>query len=60
MTSNKGKDEKTGLNKEAVEVHCPRCNQSGLIYIPVEMMPFCPDCNVEMVFSELLDEGKSY
>lgn len=45
---------------EAVQVKCPRCDHTQIIYIPVEVMPTCPKCRVEMIFGELLDEGKSY
>jgi uncharacterized protein (UPF0179 family) len=46
--------------KEPIQIICPKCRRSGIIYIPVEEMPRCPDCRVEMMIEELLDEGKSY
>ena len=47
--------------KEAVEVICPRCKRTEIVYLPKEEMPKCPDCRaVRMVFRELLAEGKSY
>jgi ribosomal protein S27E len=45
---------------EAVEVKCPKCGRTQIIYLPKETLPKCPDCNVRMIISELLDEGKSY
>ena len=46
--------------KEAVEVTCPRCRRTQIIYLPQEEMPKCEECGKRMVISELLDEGKSY
>ncbi len=45
---------------EAIHVKCTRCDHTEIIYIPKEEMPRCPNCDVEMKISELLDEGKSY
>lgn len=45
---------------EAVEVKCPKCGRRQIVYIPKEPIPRCPDCKVQMIISELLDEGKSY
>ncbi|SFM97614.1 hypothetical protein [Thermodesulforhabdus norvegica] len=45
---------------EAVEVQCPKCKNTKIIYIPKEAIPKCESCNVTMVIKELLDEGKSY
>jgi len=45
---------------EPVEVVCPQCRHKEIIYLPVEDLPRCPECNTEMLISELLDEGKSY
>ena len=45
--------------KEAVEIICPKCKRTEIIYITKEEMPKCEDCNVSMVFRELLKEGKS-
>ena len=45
---------------EPIEVKCPRCGRTEIIYLPDEDMPKCPDCDLRMVISELLDEGKSY
>ncbi|MCC7221880.1 MAG: hypothetical protein IT490_14260 [Candidatus Contendobacter sp.] len=44
---------------EPVQVQCPRCRHTEIIYIPIENMPHCPECGAEMVIRELLDEGKS-
>lgn len=45
---------------EAVQVKCPICDHTEIVYIPIEQIPKCPIHNVEMILSELLDEGKSY
>ena len=45
---------------EAVQVKCPICDHTEIIYIPKEEIPECPKCKVEMIICELLDEGKSY
>jgi len=45
---------------EAVEIKCPRCNRTEILYLPKEDMPKCPRCRVRMVIKELLKEGKSY
>ncbi len=45
---------------EPVQIICPRCRFTEIIYLPVEDLPRCPECGTRMVFEELLDEGKSY
>lgn len=45
---------------EAVEVVCPRCRATQIVYLPTEEVPKCPDCRVEMLVSEILTEGKYY
>ncbi|WP_198018175.1 hypothetical protein [Hippea jasoniae] len=45
---------------EAVEVKCPKCGYTMIIYMPKEEIPKCPQCGTQMVISELLDEGKYY
>ena len=44
---------------EPVEVKCPRCKFTEIIYIPRQDIPVCPKCRTLMIISELLDEGKS-
>ena len=46
--------------KEPVQVKCPKCKRTQIVYIPEEDIPDCPDCKVQMFIEELLDEGKSY
>lgn len=46
--------------KEPIQVICPRCRLTEIIYLPCDDLPKCPDCNIPMVIAELLDEGKSY
>ena len=53
---------KRGQN-EPVQVKCTRCGKRGIVSLPVEDLPVCPDPGCEgrrMVIEELLDEGKSY
>lgn len=45
---------------EPVEVKCPRCRYTEIIYLPRQEIPSCPECGTRMFISELLDEGKSY
>ena len=46
--------------KEPIEVVCPKCKRTEIIYLPNEEMPECERCSLRMVIRELLDEGKSY
>jgi phage FluMu protein Com len=46
--------------REPVQIKCPRCKFTTIIYIPLEQMPRCPECNTQMNIEELLDEGKAY
>jgi phage FluMu protein Com len=59
ISSGKGE---TGMRdkREAIQVKCPRCKRTQIVYIPEEEVPKCPDCKVQMIIEELLDEGKSY
>ena len=45
---------------EAVQVKCPICDHTQIVYIPKEPIPKCPVHDIEMIIVELLDEGKSY
>ena len=45
--------------KEPVEVICPKCRYTEIVYLPIDDLPLCPKCNTPMLISELLDEGKS-
>lgn len=49
-----------GEKSEAIEVECPKCNMTQIVYIPKEEIPKCPVCKVRMNIKELLDEGKSF
>ena len=46
--------------REPIEVICPKCRYTEIIYLPVDDLPLCPTCNIPMLINELLDEGKSY
>ncbi len=46
--------------QEPVEIICPKCRYTEIIYLPRENLPLCPQCQTQMLISELLDEGKSY
>lgn len=44
--------------REFIEVACPLCDKRKIICVPEEPMPRCDYCKVEMVFKEVLTEGK--
>ena len=44
---------------EPIEIKCPKCKHTEIIYLPDEEIPKCPECNIQMIISELLREGKS-
>lgn len=44
---------------EPVQIQCPQCRHTEIIYIPIEELPRCPRCGSQMMIRELLDEGKS-
>ncbi len=46
--------------KEPLEIICPKCRFTAIVYLPIDDLPKCPKCKASMVISELLDEGKSY
>jgi ribosomal protein S27E len=46
--------------RDAVEVVCPKCKHTEIVYIQAEDIPRCPQCNIPMVIREILTEGKSY
>lgn len=46
--------------REAVEVVCPKCKRTAIIYLPDEEVPTCERCKRRMLFKEVLREGKSY
>ena len=57
---NRGKS-KMKPRKQAVEVICPKCKFTEIIYMPKEELPRCPECQkAQMVIREILSEGKSY
>lgn len=46
---------------EPIQLVCPKCRYQMIVYLPLEDLPMCPECeNTRMVIEELLDEGKSY
>lgn len=45
-------------DREFVEVACPICKQRKIICLPEESIPKCEFCHVEMIFKEVLTEGK--
>lgn len=49
-----------GEKAEAIEVECPKCNRTQIVYIPKEEIPKCDICKIQMIIKELLDEGKNY
>jgi len=46
--------------KEPVELICPKCKHTEIIYLQREDIPKCPECDAPMVMREFLREGKSY
>ena len=48
------------VRREPIEVVCPKCRYTEIVYLPIEDLPRCPQCKTRMSISELLDEGKSY
>lgn len=46
--------------KEAIEVVCPKCQHTEIIFLQEEEIPPCPVCKGRMMIRELLKEGKSY
>ena len=46
--------------REPIEVICPKFRYTEIVYLPIEDLPRCPQCDIPMSISELLDEGKSY
>jgi len=46
--------------REPLQVICPRCRHTEIVYLPLADLPPCPDCGTPMMIEELLDEGKSY
>jgi hypothetical protein len=46
---------------EPIQIVCPKCRYRSIVYLPVDDLPMCPECEkIQMVIEELLDEGKSY
>jgi ribosomal protein S27E len=43
-----------------IEVICPECKHTEIIYLQKEDMPKCPKCEIRMTIREVLREGKSY
>ncbi|MCB1777577.1 MAG: hypothetical protein KDI50_09070 [Candidatus Competibacteraceae bacterium] len=44
---------------EPIQIGCPKCRHTEIVYIPIEAIPRCPECGTQMIIKELLDEGKS-
>ena len=42
-----------------VEVKCPLCDHTEIVYIPKEEIPECPIHRIKMIIKEVLEEGKS-
>ena len=49
---------KKRYKREAVEVVCPICKRTQIVYLPEEEMPTCPKCRKKMIIKEVLTEGK--
>jgi ribosomal protein S27E len=44
--------------REFIEVACPLCDKRKIVCLPDESIPRCEFCKVDMVFKEVLTEGK--
>jgi acetyl-CoA carboxylase beta subunit len=38
--------------KQPVQIKCPKCKRTQIVYIPEEDIPDCPDCRVQMNIEE--------
>ncbi len=45
---------------EPVEVICPKCKHTQIIYLKREDIPKCSECDRSMVMREFFREGESY
>ena len=43
-----------------IEIICPECKHTEIMYLLKEDMPKCPKCKIRMIIREVLREGKSY
>lgn len=46
--------------REPIEIICPQCKRTAIIYLPDEDVPLCQTCGRQMIIREVLREGKSY
>lgn len=60
FTGIEGMEHSDRSKKEPIEIICPKCRYTEIIYLPVDDLPLCPICKIPMLINELLDEGKSY
>ncbi|MDY0275809.1 MAG: hypothetical protein RBR42_10330 [Desulfomicrobium sp.] len=44
--------------REFIEVACPKCKKTQIIYVPEEDIPTCEFCKIKMIIKEVLTEGK--
>lgn len=49
---------KNRYKREFIQVACPRCKQTKIIWLPEEEIPTCEFCKIKMVIKEVLTEGK--
>ncbi len=47
-------------NTVPVEVKCPNCDHTEIVYLQKEDIQKCPKCDIQMIIIELLREGKSF
>jgi len=45
---------------EPVEVICPKCKHTQIIYLKREDIPKCSECDRSMIMRDFLMEGESY
>lgn len=44
---------------EPVEVCCPRCGRTQIVYLPEEKPPVCPEDRLVMVVRDPVGDGRS-
>ncbi|WP_029898094.1 hypothetical protein [Desulfohalovibrio reitneri] len=61
MDGREGRQKREGEgHSEPVQVYCPKCGHTEIVYIPREEIPLCPRHKKRMLVKEILTEGKYY
>jgi len=48
------------MQRQMIEIICPKCKCTQIINLANEEMPKCSKCAIRMVVKEVLREGKAY